>query len=70
MSEDLHADARDRKRYKKRYGQTTTNPGLRIVMRDLALKHREADDAASVSSISSPSGRRVRIERRRKKKHP
>ena len=65
MSEDLHADARDRKRYNKRYGQTTTNPGLRIVMRDLAQKHREADHAASVSSISSPSGRRVRIERRR-----
>ena len=67
MSEDPHADARDRKRHKKRYGHTTTNPGLRIVMRELAKKHREADDAASVSSIDSPGGRRVRIERRRKK---
>ena len=40
--DDRHAESRDRKRRKKRYGQTTTNPGLRIIMRDLARKARTA----------------------------
>ena len=40
--DDPHAAARDRKRRKARYGPTTTNPGLRIVMRDLATRAREA----------------------------
>ena len=69
MSGDRHADARDRKRHQKRYGHTTTNPGMRIVMRDLAQKDKDADHAPQVSPASSPSSRRVRIERRRKKKH-
>ena len=69
MSGDHHADARDRKRRKDRYGHTSTNPGMRIVMRDLAQKDRDAGLAPQVSPASSPSSRRIRIKRRRKKKH-
>ena len=68
MSGDRHADARDRKRHERRYGHTTTNPGMRIVMRDLAQKDKDAG-LPEVSPTSSPSSRRVRIERRRRKKH-
>ena len=39
--DDRHASARDKKRRKLRYGPTTTNPGMRVVMRDLARKARE-----------------------------
>ena len=38
---DRHADARDRKRHKKRYGPTTTNPGLRKIARDLAAEAQQ-----------------------------
>ena len=38
---DHHADERDRKRQRKRSGPTTTNPGMRIVMRDLARKEHD-----------------------------
>ncbi len=68
MSDDRHANARDRKRHKKRYGHTTTNPGMRIVMRDLAQKDKD-EHAPQLSSASSPSSKRIRIKRRRKKKH-
>jgi hypothetical protein len=68
MSGDHHADARDRKRHRKRYGHTTTNPGLRIVMRDLAQKDKDRH-APEVSPASSPGKRRIRITRRRKDRH-
>ena len=66
MSEDRHAEDRDRKRRKRRYGHTTTNPGMRIVMRHLAQKDHEASRAAEVKPASTKGKRRVRIERRRK----
>ncbi len=69
MSEDHHADERDRKRHKRRYGHTTTNPGMRIVMRDLAQKDKDADLSPKVLPSSAPSRRRVRVKRRRKKQH-
>lgn len=69
MSDDHHADDRDRRRHKRRYGHTTTNPGMRIVMRDLARKDREDLPAPAVSPASSPNQQRIRIKRRRKKKH-
>jgi hypothetical protein len=68
MSEDHHADARDRKRHKKRYGHTTTNPGLRIVMRDLAQKDKDRHTSEIVAADSSGK-RRIRITRRRKNGH-
>jgi hypothetical protein len=69
VSDDHHAAERDRKRHKRRYGHTTTNPGMRIVMRDLARKDRDAHLAPQVSAASSPSNKRIRIKRRRKKGH-
>jgi hypothetical protein len=39
--DDRHAADRERKRRRQRYGPTTTDPGMRIVMRDLARKARE-----------------------------
>lgn len=39
--DDRHAADRERKRHKRRFGPTTTNPGMRIVMRDLAHKAHE-----------------------------
>lgn len=35
---DHHADTRDAKRQKERYGHVTTNPGLRVVQRELAAR--------------------------------
>ena len=35
---DTHADRRDAQRQKRRFGPTTTNPGLRIVQRELAVR--------------------------------
>jgi serine/threonine protein phosphatase PrpC len=69
MTDDHHAEDRDRKRKRRRYGQTTTNPGMRIVMRDLAQKDKDAHHAPQVSPASSPNSKRVRIKRRRKKQH-
>jgi hypothetical protein len=37
---DRHADTRDRQRHDARYGHQTTNPGLRMVLRDRALAAR------------------------------
>lgn len=52
--DDPHAAARDRKRHKRRYGPTTTNPGMRIVMRDLARKaHRQPSPSESAPGESS-----------------
>jgi hypothetical protein len=67
MSDDHHADERDRKRHRKRFGHTTTNPGMRIVMRDLAQKDKDAHASAEVMPAGTPSKRRIRIKRRRKK---
>lgn len=66
MSEDPHADARDRKRHKRRYGPTTTNPGLRIVMRELAQKDRETSEDGEGQPASTKRKRRVTVQRRRK----
>lgn len=63
MSEDHHADERDRKRHKRRFGPTTTNPGLRIVMRELAQRVKDAEGAPTVTSTGK---RRVRLQRRRR----
>jgi hypothetical protein len=35
------SERRELQRKKKRYGPTTTNPGLRIVQRDLAAKAKK-----------------------------
>ncbi len=67
MSEDHHADERDRKRRKQRYGPTTTNPGLRIVMRELAQKDRDADGSPAVTPSGQRGKRRIRVQRRRRK---
>jgi serine/threonine protein phosphatase PrpC len=67
MSADHHADERDRKRRRRRYGHTTTNPGMRIVMRELARKDKEDGHPPEVSPAISPGQRRIRIKRRRKK---
>jgi hypothetical protein len=67
MSEDHHADERDRKRHQRRYGQTTTNPGMRIVMRDLAQRHKDALSEGEVMPADAPGKRRVRIKRLPKK---
>jgi hypothetical protein len=60
MSDDHHADQRDRKRFKRRYGPTITNPGLRIVMRDLAQKdqdaHRSAEEPATGVATAPATG--------------
>ena len=42
---DAHADRRDAKRAKKRYGPKVTNPGLRVVQRALAARAQEAKHA-------------------------
>ena len=61
--DDRHAAARDKKRQKKRYGPTTTNPGMRIVMRDLAHK-------AHAGERPSPPGPNEQVGRTRvKRKH-
>ncbi len=44
--DDQHASDRERKRHKRRYGPRITNPGMRIVMRDLARKAHENEDEA------------------------
>ena len=69
MSEDRHADDRDRKRRKRRYGHTTTNPGMRIVMRHLAQKDKDTAATPEVKPAGAKGKRRVRIERRRKPRH-
>lgn len=39
------AERREQRRFKRRYAPTTTNPGLRIIARDLARKAQvECDD--------------------------
>jgi hypothetical protein len=40
---DRHAEERERKRHKRRYGPTTTNPGLPRLMRELAHKAHEGE---------------------------
>ncbi len=64
MSDDHHADARDRQRHKRRYGPTTTNPGMRIVMRELAQKDKDKEDESEGPAVKGR--RRVPIERRRR----
>lgn len=65
--DDRHAAARDQKRQKKRYGPTTTNPGMRIVMRDLASKAREPERPASPPPDDQVGS--TRIKRRRRDAH-
>jgi hypothetical protein len=64
--DDRHATARERKRRKARYGPTTTNPGLRIVMRDLATK---AQEATRPSPGPNQQVGRTRVKRKHRGSH-
>ena len=65
--DDRHAADRDRKRRKERYGPTTSNPGMRIVMRDLARKAHD-EERPSPPEPNQQVGR-TRVKRKRRQSH-
>ena len=67
--DDRHATARDRKRQKARFGPTTTNPGMRIVMRDRASKAHEQEQPAPPPPPEQVGRTRVRRKRRGAHQH-
>lgn len=55
--DDRHAQPRAKKRQKQRYGGTTTNPGMRIVMRELARKAHEDEPEPARDEVADHEDR-------------
>lgn len=67
--DDRHAADRERKRRSQRYGPTTTNPGMRIVMRDLAHKAHEELLERKPDDERAPARDEGRGHRPRERRH-